>query len=70
MSQPEAKIKFFESVNHCFDKAAALTNHPTGLLEQIRVCNSTYAVQFPVKTQRGYEVISGWRVQQSQQFPF
>ena len=66
MPQPEAKIKFFESVNHCFDKAAQLTNLPAGLLAQIRVCNSIYAVQFPVKTQRGYEVISGWRVQHSQ----
>lgn len=65
MRQPEAKINFFESVNHCFDKAAQFTNHPAGLLAQIRACNSIYAVQFPVKTQRGYEVLSGWRVQHS-----
>ena len=32
------------------DKAAALTDYPSGLLEQIKVCNSVYAFQFPVST--------------------
>jgi glutamate dehydrogenase (NAD(P)+) len=56
---------FFETVNIYFDKAAALTDYPPGLLEQIKVCDSVYAVQFPVRTARGYEVFSGWRVQHS-----
>jgi glutamate dehydrogenase (NAD(P)+) len=56
---------FFETVNIYFDKAAALTDLPPGLLEQIKVCNSIYAVQFPVRTSRGYEVFSAWRVQHS-----
>jgi glutamate dehydrogenase (NAD(P)+) len=56
---------FFETVNIYFDKAAALSDYPPGLLEQIRVCDSVYAVQFPVRTSRGYEVFSGWRVQHS-----
>ncbi|HET9492129.1 MAG TPA: Glu/Leu/Phe/Val dehydrogenase, partial [Methylomirabilota bacterium] len=56
---------FFETVNSYFDKAAALCDYPPGLLEQIKVCNSVYAVQFPVRTSRGYEVFSGWRVQHS-----
>jgi glutamate dehydrogenase (NAD(P)+) len=57
---------FFETVNLHVEKAAALTDYPRGLLEQIRACNSVYAFQFPVRTERGYEVISGWRVQHSQ----
>jgi glutamate dehydrogenase (NAD(P)+) len=56
---------FFETVNAYFEEAAALTEHPRGLLEQIKACNSVYAVQFPVRTSRGYEVIQGWRVQHS-----
>jgi glutamate dehydrogenase (NAD(P)+) len=56
---------FFETVNIYFDKAAALTDYPPGLLEQIKGCSSVYAVQFPVRTSRGYEVFSGWRVQHS-----
>ena len=57
---------FFETVNIYFEKAAALTDYPRGLLDQIKVCNSVYAFQFPVRTRRGHEVISGWRVQHSQ----
>jgi len=56
---------FFETVNIYFDKAAALTDYPPGLLEQIKGCSSVYAIQFPVRTSRGYEVFSGWRVQHS-----
>ena len=56
---------FFETVNLYFERAAALTDYPRGLLEQIKVCNSVYAFQFPVRTRRGYEVISGWRAQHS-----
>jgi glutamate dehydrogenase (NAD(P)+) len=56
---------FFETVNLHFDRAAALTDYPPGLLEQIKVPNSVYAMQFPVRTSRGYEVIAGWRVQHS-----
>ena len=56
---------FFETVNIHFEKAAALTDYPRGLLDQIKACNSVYAVQFPIRTERGYEVIAGWRVQHS-----
>lgn len=57
--------KFFDNVSRYFDRAAALTDHPKGLLEQIKVCNSVYSFQFPIRTSRGMEVISGWRVQHS-----
>jgi glutamate dehydrogenase (NAD(P)+) len=56
---------FFDTVNSYFEKAAALTEYPRGLLDQIKVCNSVYAFQFPLRRAGGYEVISGWRVQHS-----
>jgi glutamate dehydrogenase (NAD(P)+) len=57
---------FFETVNIYFEKAAALCDYPQGLLDQIKVPNAVYAVQFPIRRESGeYEVISGWRVQHS-----
>ncbi|MGH7505939.1 MAG: Glu/Leu/Phe/Val family dehydrogenase, partial [Longimicrobiales bacterium] len=61
-----AMIPFFEQVNRYFDKAAALTDHPTGLLEQIKACNSVYHVTFPLKRDNGeIETIHGWRAHHS-----
>jgi len=65
MQAKDAGQSFFETVNIYFEKAAALTGHPRGLLDQIKACNSVYAFQFPVRTQYGYEVFQGWRVQHS-----
>ncbi len=59
------KANFYESVERNFDKAAALTSHPKGLLEQIKVCNAVYQMNFPVKMGNGYEVIEAYRVQHS-----
>jgi glutamate dehydrogenase (NAD(P)+) len=59
------KASLLENVSAYFDQAAALTSHPTGLLTQIKTCNSIYCVQFPFRTERGYEVIQGWRAQHS-----
>jgi glutamate dehydrogenase (NAD(P)+) len=57
---------FFETVNIYFEKAASLCDYPRGLLDQIKVPNAVYAVQFPVRRENGdYEVISGWRVHHS-----
>lgn len=56
---------FLDSVNRYFDKAAALTNHPEGLLNQIKICNSVYSFQFPIRRGDGYEVITGWRAEHS-----
>jgi glutamate dehydrogenase (NAD(P)+) len=56
---------FFETVNTYFERAAALTDYHRGLLEQIKACNSVYSFTFPVRTSRGYEIFSGWRVQHS-----
>ncbi len=57
---------FFDDVSRNFDTAAAFLNYPTGLLEQIKVCNSVYHFRFPVRTDEGYEVVSAWRVEHSQ----
>lgn len=66
MPSTKSAPTFFETVNLHFEKAAAFTDCPRGLLDQIKGCNSVYAIQFPVRTERGYEVISAWRVQHSQ----
>ncbi|MFT6809517.1 MAG: glutamate dehydrogenase (NAD(P)+) [Saprospiraceae bacterium] len=58
--------KFYETVQKNFDKAAALTDHPRGLLQQIQVCNAVYKMKFPVKIGNQYEVIEAYRVQHSQ----
>ena len=56
---------FFESVEKNFDKAAAHTGLPKGLLEQIKVCNAVYQMRFPVKIGDSVEVIEAYRVQHS-----
>ena len=57
--------KFLASVNRNFDKAAVLTQHPEGLIQQIRACNSVYSFSFPVRTSDGYAVIDAWRAEHS-----
>jgi glutamate dehydrogenase (NAD(P)+) len=57
-----APIPFFQQVNLAFDRAAALTDLPQGLLEQIKTCNSVYHMAFPLKRDDGtIEVVHGWR---------
>jgi glutamate dehydrogenase (NAD(P)+) len=58
---------FFDQVTQYFGAAAKLTSYPPGLLEQIRVCNSVYRFDFPLRRNTGeIEVIHAWRVQHSQ----
>jgi glutamate dehydrogenase (NAD(P)+) len=60
-------VSFFEQVNANFDKAAAYTKHPRGVLEQIKICNSVYHMAFPVEKDDGsIEVIHAWRAEHSQ----
>ena len=60
------KISFFDQVSIHLDRAAALTDYPPGLIEQIRICNSVYHMQFPLKRDDGrIEVISAWRAEHS-----
>jgi glutamate dehydrogenase (NAD(P)+) len=58
-------LSFFESVNRNFDRAAAHTSIPEGLLAQIKVCNAVYEMAFPVKIGNQYQVIEAYRVQHS-----
>jgi glutamate dehydrogenase (NAD(P)+) len=57
---------FFDEVNQYVDQAAAFTNYPPGLLDQIRGCNSVYRFDFPLRRDDGrIEVIRAWRVEHS-----
>jgi glutamate dehydrogenase (NAD(P)+) len=63
MSNKQAR--FYESVLANFDRAAAYSGLPSGLLKQIRACNAVYQMRFPVKIGNKYEVIEAYRVQHS-----
>jgi glutamate dehydrogenase (NAD(P)+) len=65
MNTVKTQSGFFDNVSVYFDEAASFTQHPKGLLDQIKICNSVYSFKFPVRTQQGYQVISGWRAQHS-----
>lgn len=65
MSEQKKHQSFFQSVEYYFDKAAACTDLPTDLLQQIKVCNSVYQMRFPVKVGDRYQVIEAYRVQHS-----
>lgn len=57
---------FLQAVNETFDRAARLSDHPNGLLRQIRECNNTLSVSFPLERDDGsVEVVRGWRAQHS-----
>jgi glutamate dehydrogenase (NAD(P)+) len=56
---------FLSTVDQYFENAARLLNHPEGLLNQIKICNSVYHFKFPVRTENGYDVIYAWRVEHS-----
>ncbi|MGJ1283609.1 Glu/Leu/Phe/Val family dehydrogenase [Sphingobacterium spiritivorum] len=56
---------FFKGVSQNFDKAAKFTPFSSGILEQIKACNSILQVKFPVKIGDKIEVIEAYRVQHS-----
>lgn len=63
---PPMPRSFEDNVNFYFDRAAAFSTHPKGLLDQIRACNSVHSFQFPVRHADGHiEVIRGWRAEHS-----
>ncbi|MBW1687656.1 MAG: Glu/Leu/Phe/Val dehydrogenase [Deltaproteobacteria bacterium] len=60
-------IGFLEQVNRNFDKAASLTDHPPGILDQIKQVNNVIQLSFPLRRDDGsVEVIHGWRAEHSQ----
>ncbi|MEO6327681.1 MAG: Glu/Leu/Phe/Val dehydrogenase [Ginsengibacter sp.] len=62
---PDPTYSFFSSVERSFDKAAIFTHWDSGILDQIKVCNSVYRMKFPVKIGDKIEVIEAYRVQHS-----
>lgn len=60
-----AKVSFFKSIEQYIDKAAAYTDIPSGLVEQIKVCNLVLQIRFPVRIGDNYQVIEAYRVQHS-----
>ncbi|MCZ6758560.1 MAG: Glu/Leu/Phe/Val dehydrogenase [Bacteroidetes bacterium] len=60
-------ISFLDQVHRMFEKAAAYTDHPAGLLSQINICNSVYRMEFPlVRDDGSIKVIKAWRAEHSQ----
>ena len=61
-----SEVNFLEQVNRMFDKAAAHTEHSQGLLNQIKVCNGVYRIEFPLKRDDGsIEVVRAYRAEHS-----
>ena len=56
---------FLDTVDRYFENAARFTEHPRGLLDQIKICNSVYHFKFPVRMEDTYEVVYAWRVEHS-----
>jgi glutamate dehydrogenase (NAD(P)+) len=59
------QISFFKSVENYVDRAAAYTDIPKGLVEQIKACNLVLQLRFPVRIGNDYQVIEAYRVQHS-----
>lgn len=61
-----ARTRFFNDVLDQFDRAAKYTEHPAGLLAQIRVCNSVLRLRFPVELDdRNIHVVEAYRAEHS-----
>ncbi|HEU5053317.1 MAG TPA: Glu/Leu/Phe/Val dehydrogenase [Hanamia sp.] len=62
----KAPYSFFRNVEKSFDKAAKFTQWDTGILQQIKQCNSVYSMRFPIKRESGEIVtLEAYRVQHS-----
>lgn len=57
---------FFESVSSYFDRAAKYAQVTPDLLEQVRACNASYRMRFPVKNDDGsIRVVTAYRAEHS-----
>jgi len=56
-----AEPSFRESVDTLFDRAVAHMDLSPGLIEKIRVVNSTYTVRFGVKLRGDIKTFTGYR---------
>ncbi|MEX2512851.1 MAG: Glu/Leu/Phe/Val dehydrogenase [Cyclobacteriaceae bacterium] len=60
------EYSLFDDVCRVVDRASSHMDIHPGLLEQIKLCNSVYKFNFPLKANDGtYQVIEGYRVQHS-----
>ena len=55
--------KVFQNVQTYVDQAAGFTKLPKGLIEQIKICNAVYKINFPLKIKNEIKVIEAYRVQ-------
>ncbi|MGH7395544.1 MAG: glutamate dehydrogenase, partial [Candidatus Methylomirabilales bacterium] len=56
---PAEDLNLWNTVCRQFDRAAATLDLPEGLLQQIKVCNAVYYVEFPVRFGDRYEIFQG-----------
>jgi len=62
----EAESGFLDEVNQMFNTAAAHTDYPRGVLNQIRACDNIVRFEFPVKRDDGsIQVVRGYRAEHS-----
>jgi glutamate dehydrogenase (NAD(P)+) len=62
----DSTLDFFGQVNRMFGDAAEHTEHPIGVLYQIRACDNIVRFEFPIKRDDGtIEVIRGYRAEHS-----
>ena len=62
----DTALDFFGQVNQIFGNAAEHTDHPIGVLYQIRACDNIVRFEFPIKRDDGtIQVIRGYRAEHS-----
>jgi glutamate dehydrogenase (NAD(P)+) len=62
----DSSLDFFGQVNRMFGHAAEHTDHPLGVLYQIRACDNIVRFEFPIKRDDGtIKVIRGYRAEHS-----
>ena len=59
---------FLSSTNRLFDQALSYTEISSDLATRIRVCNSTYTINFGVKLRNEIHTFTGWRSVHSEHF--
>ena len=65
-AEDESTLGFFGQVNRMFGNAAEQTEHPLGVLYQIRACDNIIRLEFPIKRDDGtIQVIRGYRAEHS-----
>ena len=65
-TETESPDGFLSQVNRMFDVAADLTDHPRGVLDQIRACDNIVRFEFPIRRDDGaIQVIRAYRAEHS-----